>query len=329
MNNLVAREWLDSLCLVHMEKLIKSKGFVGLTLVVAVFLMVAGVYRDIRAEEAVNSRDPQRVEVRKRNVEQREVQKRDQQKKVRAEAKDTREADREKVQATREETRAKTQGVRENVRVDREAVRTDFQNKKEELRTQILEKREETKVRFEASRDEAKKRLETAREEFKKKLEQIRDERKKQTAVRLEEQVNRQNERWTAHFVNVLERLEEVLGKIEVRADKAVSLGKDVSAVKTALQEAENAIMSAHSAVEAQAKKVYTIQITKEQEMRSAFQATKEQLKRDLAGLRDGAMKTAREAVRKVFEALARVPKVDEQLDEAPVNGATSAEPAE
>ena len=157
------------------------------------------------------------------------------------------------------------------------------------MKKEVGTKREEAKNRIEAVRQEAQEKTKSAREEFKKKLAEVKDARKRQTAERLEEQLNRLNKRWTDHFTNVLNRLEEILAKIELRAKKAETNGHDVAIVKTAIETARAAIKTAGDAVVVQAAKVYTVKFESESKLRETFKTVKEQLHKDLAGLRDGA----------------------------------------
>ena len=242
----------------------------------------------------------------------------------------TRQELRENAQTIREETRAKTEAVKVETRTAVQNTRKEVEAKREELKKQLEAKRIEAKERVEAAREEAKTRVKAAREELKKRVEQIKDERKKATATRLDEQMNRLNERWTTHFTNVLDRLDDILGKIQVRLDKAASLGKDVSAVKTAIDAAKAAIASARTAVEAQAKKDYTITFTSEEQLRTAFKAAKDQLHKDLTALRDGAVKSSRDAVQNAARTLGGVPKVDEEPEEsaAPAPNSTTPTPS-
>lgn len=182
--------------------------------------------------------------------------------------------------------------------------RVDIKAKRAELNTQLKEAQEAAKKQIEAVREEAKKAAETRRAELKDKISKLRDEKKKQIATRLDQQMARLNARWTDHFNNILNRLSEILSKVELRTSKAETSGKDVAAVKTAIQNAKTAIVTARAAVEAQAKKTYTATFSSEKELGAAFKAVKEQLKTDLFGLRDGAMKSAREAVQDAHQAL-------------------------
>lgn len=189
----------------------------------------------------------------------------------------------------------------------------DVKAKRAELNNKIKDEREAAKKRIETVREEAKKATETRREELKNKIGKLQDEKKKQAATRLNEQMARLNTQWTNHFNNVLDQLSEILLKVELRAGKAETNGKDVVAVKTAIQNAKNAIATARTAVEAQAKKTYIATFSSETDLNAAFKTVREQLRKDLFGLRDGVMKSAREAVKNALQALKGVPKVDEE----------------
>ncbi len=213
-------------------------------------------------------------------------------------------------QASAQETSKGTRGTQQNIQDARkkvEAVRT-------ELKNEIRIRQEEAKKQIEAVREQVKQRVKTQQEAFKGKISQMKDERKRQTAGHLEEQINQINERWTTHFSNVLNQLENVLAKIEVRAQKAEVNGNDVSGVKTAIETARQAIKTARDAVVTQAAKGYTVIFESEDKLKEAFKTVKEQLRKDLTGLRDGAIKNAKKAVQDVFQALRQIPGVDKEL---------------
>ena len=185
--------------------------------------------------------------------------------------------------------------------------------KRTELNTQLKKAQEAAKNRLEVAREEVKKTVEARQTELKDKISKLRDKKKRQIVTRLDEQMARLNIQWTNHFSNVLNRLLEILGKIELRTTKAETSGKDVTAVKTAIQNAKAAIETARTAVETQAKKTYIATFSSETGLGAAFKVVREQLRKDLFGLRDGAMKSARETVQNSLQALKGVPKVDEE----------------
>ena len=228
------------------------------------------------------------------------------------------------VPAIRGELKERVKDLRQNFTTQVKIEREDMKAKRTELNTQLKDEREAAKKRLEIAREEAKKAAETRRAELKDKIGKLRDEKKKQAATRLNEQLARLNAQWTDHFNNVLNRLSEILSKVELRADKAQANGKDVSAVRTAIQNAKNAIATARAAVETQAKKIYmpcilgvstfsNCTFASEKELGPAFKAARERLRKDLFELRDGAMKSAREAVQNAHQTLKGVPKVNEE----------------
>ncbi len=224
----------------------------------------------------------------------------------------------------RGEFKERIKGLRENITTQIKIERDTIQAKRMELETQLKDEREAAKKRIEAVREEAKKNIETRQTELKDNISKLRDEKKKQIATRLNEQLAHINVQWTDNFNNTLNRLSEIISKMELRADKAQSAGKDVSAVRTVIQNAKTAVATARTAVETQAKKIYlpciygvstfgNCTFASEKDLGSAFKAARERLKKDLSDLRDGSMKSAREAVQNALQALKGVPRVDDE----------------
>ena len=144
--------------------------------------------------------------------------------------------------------------------------------------------REEFKNKIEVQREELKTKREEQKVELKTKLEKIKDERKKATVEKLDKRFNEINVKMTAQWSDALLRLEDLLVKISLRADKAAANGADVSAVGPALEKAKIAIVAARTAISAQASKAYPIDIVSETELKSAVAQTREKLNQDLKG---------------------------------------------
>ncbi len=241
--------------------------------------------------------------------------------------KETRENLRNQLNQTRETRKDATKNVLDEVRANREELKKNLETKREgaknvldeikakreELKKDLGAKREQAKNRIEAERKAAQEKAKTAREEFKQKVQKIKDEKKRLTAERLEEQLNKLNKRWTDHFTDVLNHLENVLAKIEIRIQKAQANDRDVAVVKAAVEKARVAIKAARDAVAAQAAKVYTVKFESEDQLRAAFQAAKGQLHKDLTALRDGAMKDAKQSVQDVTQELRKIQDVDKE----------------
>jgi DNA-binding FrmR family transcriptional regulator len=156
-----------------------------------------------------------------------------------------------------------------------------------EPRLEILRKREEER---EEEREEHK-------EELRTKLQAIKDENKQKVVEKLDERLSMMNENWTQHWNNVLERLNQILDKIEARAEKLGEQGKDTAAVTQQINYAQAAIDTAQSAVDAQAEKEYTFEITEETQVREEVKVTIAQFKADTRKVLDS-IKSARENVR-------------------------------
>ncbi len=108
----------------------------------------------------------------------------------------------------------------------------------------------------------------------------------------------------------VLYKLEKVLDNIGTRAGKAEANGRDVSAVKTAITDAQNAIATSRTAIQTQAGKTYTIVINTENTLRQDVGQARQALHTDLVKIRD-TVKAAYDAVRKAATTLAQIQNVD------------------
>lgn len=198
--------------------------------------------------------------------------------------------------------------------------------------TSTLRDMKAAKERMEAMREEAKNRFEAQREKNEKRFAEIKDKAKQEKAKGIAKQFAHLNEQWTDHFMNVLDHLDEVVKKIQSRADRAASSGKDVSATVAAIKSAKTAIDTARAAVVTQAGKVYELNTSTSsavvspttstttpggqselvRNLSTAFKALHTSLFKDLTALRDGPMLAARRAVQAAAQSLASIPRVDE-----------------
>ncbi len=203
-------------------------------------------------------------------------------------------------------------------------------NKREKLMEEAKQRAENANEKLKKLREEVRKKIEQKREEVQQKIAKIKDEKKKQQAEQMEKQFDHINQIWTDHFSKLLNHYDAVLQKIKTRTDKAAANGQDISTVNTAIQNAEAKIIAARTAVATQAGKTYTIDVTAitsgvassttttgqdqiMKNLRAQFKAMKEQLRKDLFTLRDGAIKDTKAAVKNALQALSKVPKVDEE----------------
>jgi hypothetical protein len=177
--------------------------------------------------------------------------------------------------------------------------------------------RQEAHDRIEAAREEAKERMHEKREEAREHFAEIADKKKQEMAGSLSEKFDKINTEWTDRFTKKLDHLDEILDRIEGRAAD----GKGTDATDEAIDDAKDAITAARAAVLEQAGKSYTIDTATlpttatstpsgqeriMQGLRKAFQGLHTGLFKDLFALRDGAMKTALQAVHKAAQTLSR-----------------------
>lgn len=144
------------------------------------------------------------------------------------------------------------------------------------------------------STDSAKTTREQKRTEIQNKIQKIKDTRKQKIVTGLERSYVNINNRWTTHFKNVLERLTKILDKVKARAEK-----KNNSVALSSINGVYTQIDKVKAAVEEQALKTYTIEITNENRLGEAAKAVHSQLKNDLRALREQ-IKAIRESIRKI-----------------------------
>lgn len=115
-----------------------------------------------------------------------------------------------------------------------------------------------------SARAEFKNTMEEKRREFKERMENIKDEKKREITQNVVERIASVNEKWISHWQKVLERLGEILGKIETRTAEAKAAGKTVTSVEDAIAKAKTAIGTAQTAVDTQANQTYGVTTTEE-----------------------------------------------------------------
>ena len=230
------------------------------------------------------------------------------------------------------ESRAKVATTTRMLGETKEAAKERLEAVRKEVKDKMEAAREEARARMEVAREEAKTRIAEKREKAEKRVADIQDKVKKQMAEKIAKQLERLNSTWTGHFMNVLERYDAIVLKMQDRSAKAAAAGRDITAANTAIEAAKTAVASAKTAVIAQAAKAYaldtaavttTVATTTPtgqgeliQSLRKAFQNLHTSLFKDLFALRDGAMKDARGAVQNALQALGKVPKVDDDTDD-------------
>ena len=304
----------------HMKKSLLLKIIVGVTSL--------GIAVPVFAQESTPTPPTVRPAVREevKNIRQ-DI--RDTRQEAKQELKDVRQGAREEVKNTRQEAKTDAKEFRDTAREELKDVRKTgdaalIEAKKMELKAAGEQKREEFKQKIDDSKKELKARIDAKKQELKQRLSKIKDEKKKATVEKIDGQLDELNAKRLKHFSEVLEKLAAVMGKINVRVEKAVVKGLDVSAVKTALTAADAAIASSKTAIANQTAKTYTIAVTDEAGLRQSVGVARRALQADLKAT-EQTVRDAREAVRKAATILAGIQGVDEADTQSTVAPASSA----
>lgn len=190
----------------------------------------------------------------------------------------------------------------------RAAVRDEIRVMAENTRTQIEQRQAEFREMMSEQRAALKNKVEKKRADLRQRLLDIRDERKRKIVERVDARMDALNERWTGHFSDVLDRLENNIEKIEGRIAQAEARGRDVSAAKSAIIASKAAIAASRTAVASQAGKTYVITVSTEDVLRVDVGRARKALHDDLVLVRDTVQGT-RDAVHAAAVALAQAVK--------------------
>jgi len=203
-------------------------------------------------------------------------------------------------------------GILEKVKERARITTQEFQQNREELKKIMEENQVEFQNQIKQKREEIKTRIEAFQEKLKTRLrERIKNEQKQKIVERVYKRINELNERITKHYLDVLDKLEKILERIETRAAKAKLNGLDISSVETAISQAKTEINNAREAVRVQSEKVYQApEITSETNLKTDVGKLRQELHSDLKVV-EKVVKDARKAVHEAAILLAQIPKVD------------------
>ncbi|MBI2036672.1 hypothetical protein HYT17_03515 [Candidatus Microgenomates bacterium] len=162
---------------------------------------------------------------------------------------------------------------------------TSSTNRKDRVATREA-KRQELIENKQVRQEEKKQRIASKTAELKARLAEFRDKKKTALVEKINNSLNTVNDRQTAAMQKHLEKMEELLTKLEERVNNKAAEGKDTSSASAALASSATSIALAKSAVEAQAGKDYTIQVSSESAVRTDAKAARDALHADLKQVR-------------------------------------------
>jgi len=206
----------------------------------------------------------------------------------------------------------------------REKERQEVQVRKEGATSSIQKRLKNTREFLEQKRLEIQNKIQAQKEILTKRLQKI-SEQKKKIVERVYERINDLNKRITDHYLDVLEKLTNVLGKIENRATKFKAQGADTGEVEKCVENAKSKIEKAKDAVLAQAQKVYSApQITTEKNLKLNVGVIRNQLHNDLKTVE----KSVKDAKVSVQNCAILLGKVDETKQKPATTTSTPQSPA-
>lgn len=176
-----------------------------------------------------------------------------------------------------------------------------------------IEKRQEIRQEVRENREERIETRQTKRAEFKERWAAIRDKNKQIVLERIDAQMNKVNENLTNMWQRLIDRMQELAGKLQTRIDALTADGKDTAAAQAALNEADAALTTAENAVAAQAEKDYVIEFADENGLRVGATTAKTALRADLKAVHD-LVKAARQQLHEALVAAKEI--AGEELEE-------------
>lgn len=189
-------------------------------------------------------------------------------------------------------------------------VRTDLKATGTQLRTELKATGTQVRTEMQTKRAETKEEMAAKREEFKKKIEEMKDTKKKEGVERIDEKINNLNEKHTVRLSGFIENVMRVLTNLQKRADALKAKGVDTTSINTMITDAETALKDAQTAVDAQAAKSYTMDITDEATVKTSAQDLLTQFRTDLKALHE-VVKAAHLKVVEIAREIAKLQKTN------------------
>lgn len=145
---------------------------------------------------------------------------------------------------------------------------------------------------------------------FTQRLNSITDLTKRSVVERINNAIQTINENKTTRWASVVDLLSDILERIKIKIADMETSGSDVTSINSLVATAEASLADASVAVENQAEKAYTLEITSEQTLKQTIQIVVAELRTDLTTTLE-LVKDARDAVREVARELSAISTTD------------------
>lgn len=130
--------------------------------------------------------------------------------------------------------------------------------------------------------------INASQEKLKKNLaSKITDPKRIEIGLRISENFNSLNQKFTNKYLETLDKIESILNEISAKADAFEKEGKDVSNIRKAITEEKELIEISRLAVKTQAVKIYSVNVGSDASMKKDFGAVRQALQTDLEKVRE------------------------------------------
>lgn len=158
----------------------------------------------------------------------------------------------------------------------------DFKQKLEEFREQVKSQNEKFRQDYEAARQKQKEEFDKQRQEFKEALKAFKDQTRALLAQQINENLRMINLTMNDAWVMQLDLMADILADLEERVKEAEAAGRDTQEAQAAIDQAKQVLADARSAVETQAQKTYTVEVTSEYAIGQDLRKVRNQMNLDL-----------------------------------------------
>lgn len=186
-----------------------------------------------------------------------------------------------------------------------------FRAKQLEAVTRTRDENAQFVQRLDEQRDGAREQRTRQRATRQDRLRQIADAQQRTRVERVDRLLQDTNERMAKRYVGILDRLSQILARIEQRSNKAAANGVAVSSVRSSVATAAETIAAARNSLLVQAGRTYEVAVTSATALRSAAERGRQSLQQDLGAV-ERLVRTAAVAVERAASELAKIPKIDE-----------------
>ena len=167
------------------------------------------------------------------------------------------------------------------------AIRQELDQKRVAIKNTIEQQRNQFKSEIELKKGEMQKNIDASKEKLKKDILKIKDDKKKETVQNIITKIADLNTKAVSNLNDLIDNIEDNLGKIEAQTNEEEAKGTDVTATRDLIIKAKTAISDDKAAIIIQSTKIYSANITTDSMLQGTMRKVKESLNTDIKVLRE------------------------------------------